>query len=94
MVFLSLRTLILKLKLDHIVRKLRGLKGNRGKYSEFEVVETLLPHDSELSVIMELDELDEMGVDWDVDSFGTMFWDLDGEWVEGFFERDYGFTAL
>lgn len=95
-------TFLLKLKLDRLFSKLRSLKGKREKYSEFESIETILPYSGgsgnmslrELSVIMEADELDEMGIDWNVDSFGTMFWDLDGKWVEGWFGREYGFTAL
>jgi hypothetical protein len=83
-----------KLKFSRLFSRLRGKGKKTYHISEFAVVETFLPNIRDLSVIMEADELDEMGIDWDVDAFGTLFWDLNGEWVEGWFEREYGFTAM
>jgi hypothetical protein len=42
-----------------------------------------------------MEETDEISEDdWGVDSFGTLVWNLNGDWVEGWFDREYGFTAM
>jgi hypothetical protein len=90
MLFTFILKLTSKLKSSFIVKK--------NYKREFNDIETILLDGGDLSVIMEADELDEMGVDWDVDGFGTLFWETrEGEWVEGWFERDSkegGFTAM
>jgi hypothetical protein len=90
-----LSTFISKLKSKFTSRLKSKFIVKKNSKREFNDIETILLDGGNLSVIMEADELDEMGVDWDVDGFGTLFWETsEGEWVEGFFDREYGFTAM
>ena len=86
----SITSLKLKLKSKFI-----ALKSKLVKPRDFEHVKFLVGSDlNELSVILEdVDEMDDDG--WVADPFGTLFYQsISGDWVEGWFDRDDGFTTL